>query len=139
VKYVLMDFPLESIHKQAFKAAEAVRCAGEQGKYWEMHDRLLANQKTLEPWTPHAEAVGLDVARFDRCMSAGKFAGDIRNDVAQGQGAGVGGTPGFFLAVTDTASSKVRPLRFVWGAQPFGAFKAEIDAVLTEQGGKGRD
>jgi protein-disulfide isomerase len=139
VKYVLMDFPLESIHKLAFKAAEAVRCAGEQGKYWEMHDRLLANQRTLEPWMPHAQAVGLDAARFDSCLSTGKFAGDIRNDMAQGQGAGVGGTPGFFLAITDAANSKVRPLRFVWGAQPFSAFKAEIDALLAEQGKKGRD
>ena len=54
--------PLESIHKLAFKAAQAAHCAGEQGKYWEMHDRLFENQKALEPWAPHAEAVGLDVA-----------------------------------------------------------------------------
>jgi len=58
VKYVFVDFPLESIHKFAFKASEAAHCAGEQNKFWEMHDRLFANQKTLEPWTPHAEAIG---------------------------------------------------------------------------------
>jgi len=55
--------PLESIHKLAFKAAEAANCAGEQGKYWEMHDRLYASQQNLEPWTAHAEAIGLDVAK----------------------------------------------------------------------------
>ena len=44
--------PLESIHKNAFKAAQAAGCAGEQGKFWEMHDRLFENQKALEPWTP---------------------------------------------------------------------------------------
>src|SRR6184192_3148593 len=52
--------PLESIHNLAFKAAEAARCAGEQGKYWEMHDRLFENQKTLEPWATHAQAIGRD-------------------------------------------------------------------------------
>jgi len=67
-----MDYPLESLHKFAFKAAEAARCAGEQGKYWEMHDRLFANQTTLEPWTPHAEAVGLNVPRFEACMNSVK-------------------------------------------------------------------
>ena len=58
---MFLDLPLESIHKQAFKAAEAANCAGDQAKYWEMHDRLFENQKALEPWNTHAEAVGLDL------------------------------------------------------------------------------
>ncbi len=59
---VKLDMPLEAIHKQAFKAAEATHCAKDQGKFWEMHDRLFANQRKLEPWSAHAEALGLDVA-----------------------------------------------------------------------------
>ena len=129
-----MDLPLESIHKLAFKAAEAANCAGEQGKFWEMHDRLFANQKALEPWKAHAEAVGgLDVSKFEACLNAGKQAEEIRRDMAQAQKAGVTGTPLFFLAYTDPSSSKVKTLVRLSGAQPFAAFKAEIDKLLAEQ------
>src|SRR6266571_4836593 len=47
VRYFFKDFPIEGLHSQAFRAAEAARCAGAQGKYWEMHDRLLGNQQLL--------------------------------------------------------------------------------------------
>jgi len=128
-----MDFPLESIHKSAFKAAEAARCAGEQGKFWQMHDRLYANQTSLEPAKPHAEAIGLDVAKFEGCLSAGKYAEAIRKDAAEGAKAGVTGTPLFFLAYTDPTSSKVKTVARLSGAQPFAAFKAQIDQLLAEQ------
>ena len=133
-----MDFPLESIHKFAFKAAEAARCGGEQGKYWQMHDRLYANQQTLDAWTAHAEAVGLDGAQFESCLSNDKYAAEIRKDLAQGQGAGVTGTPAFFLGVTDPASTKVKTLSSLKGAQVYPAFKAQIDALLTAQGAEGK-
>ncbi len=133
IKYVLLDLPLESIHPFAFKAAEAAYCAGEQGKYWEMHDRLFANQQTLDSWNAHAEAVGLDVARFESCLSSDKTAADIRRDMMQAQAAGVTGTPGFFLAATDPARNKVKTLRSIKGAQPYAAFKAQIDALLQAQ------
>jgi len=128
-----VDLPLESIHKLAFKAAEAANCAGEQGKYWEMHDRLFANQKTFEPWKAHAEAVGLDVAKFETCLNAGKQAEEIRKDMAEAQKAGVTGTPLFFLAYTDPNSSKVKTVVRISGAQPFSAIKAQIDKLLGEQ------
>ena len=67
-KVVLRDMPLEAIHPQAFKAAEASRCAGEQGKFWEMHDRLFTNQNALarKDLSAHAQALGLDGAAFDQ-------------------------------------------------------------------------
>ena len=138
VKYVFMDFPLESIHKLAFKAAEAARCAGEQNKYWEMHDRLFANQKTLDAWTDHAKAVGLDATQFESCLQSGKFAADIRKDMAVAQSAGLTGTPAFFLAMTDPAGTKVKTLRFFKGAQPYAAFKAQIDALLAGPAAEGK-
>ena len=128
-----MDFPLESIHKFAFKAAEAARCAAEQGKFWQMHDRLFTNQTALEPAKPHAEAIGLDVAKFEGCLSAGKYAEAIRKDAAEGAKAGVTGTPAFFLAYTDPNSSKVKTEVRLTGAQPYAAFKAQIDKLLGEQ------
>ena len=132
VKSVFVDLPLESIHKFAFKAAEATACAGEQGKYWEMHDRLFENQKALEPWNGHAEALGLDVAKFEQCMTAGKFAPEIRRDMAEANRVGVSGTPGFLIARTDPASSKVKVLAVLRGARPFADFKTEFDQLLEE-------
>jgi protein-disulfide isomerase len=128
-----MDFPLESIHKNAFKAAEAARCAGEQGKFWQMHDRLFTNQTSLEPWKPHAEAVGLDVAKFEGCLNAGKYAEAVRKDAADALKAGVSVTPSFFLAYTDPNSSKVKTAVRLTGAQPYAAFKAQIDQLLADQ------
>jgi protein-disulfide isomerase len=107
-------------------------CAGEQGKYWEMHDRLYANQQSLEPWTAHAEAIGLDMSKFQSCLDSGRSADEIRKDMAEAQKAGVTGTPAFFLAYTDPASSKVKTVTALKGAQPFAAFKAAIDKLLAE-------
>jgi len=131
VRHVFMDLPLESIHKVAFKAAEGANCAGEQGKYWEMHDRLFENQNKLQELTPHAEAIGLDVPKFDECLKSGRQAASVRQDMAEAQKAGVTGTPTFFLAYTDPKSSKVKTVRRLTGAQPFANFKAEIDKLLT--------
>ena len=135
VKYYVLDLPLESIHRDAFKAAVAVRCAGEQGKYWEMHDRLFANQQTLNQWEAHAAAVGLDAARFGACMASDKYAADVRKDIGQTQVAGVTGTPGFYFGTTEANGSKVKTVKFVNGARPFTALKAEIDALLNAASG----
>lgn len=69
VRYVFMDFPLESIHPLALKAAEASHCAAEQKQYWKMHDRLFANQDKLarNQLMAHAKALGLDERRFATC------------------------------------------------------------------------
>jgi protein-disulfide isomerase len=135
VKYVVRDFPLESIHRNAFKAAEAARCAGEQGKYWEMHARLFANQQTLGPkdLPQHAQALGLDTPKFQGCLDSGNYATAIRKDLAEGQKAGVTGTPGFFLGVTDPNDQKVKVSRVLKGAQPYAAFKDAIDSLLSSQ------
>ena len=131
VKTVFLDLPLEAIHKSAFGAAKAARCAGEQGKYWEMHDRLFANQKALEPWTPHAEAIGLDVAAFDTCVASDKHDAAIRRDIAEVQKLGITGTPAFLIGRTDPKSSKLTIAAAVRGARPFADFKTEIDKLLA--------
>jgi protein-disulfide isomerase len=130
VRHAFLDLPLESIHKSAFKAAEAARCAGDQGRFWEMHDRLFANQKALEPWMPHAEAIGLDAAKFEACMTSAKWAPEIRSRIAQAQAFGISGTPGFYLALTDPTSTKVKTVKFLRGAVPYDTFKTEIDKLL---------
>lgn len=135
IRYVLLDMPLESIHKLAFKAAEATHCAEEQGKFWEMHHRLFEQQKSLEPWKAHAEALGLDVARFEECMTSGRHAPAIRKDIAEAQKAGVTGTPAFLIAVTDPADkTKVKGLTTLRGAKPYDQFKAELEQALAGPG-----
>lgn len=130
-----MDFPLETIHANAFKAAEAARCAHEQGKFWEMHDRLFANQQALAPdkLSQHAQAIGLDVSKFQLCLDNGKYAAEIRKNLTEGQQAGVTGTPGFFLGMTDPNSQTVKALRALSGAQPYARFKEAIDSLLSSQ------
>lgn len=132
---MIRDFPLESIHPQAFKAAEATHCANEQGKYWEMHDRLFANQKALgvKDLPQHAQALGLDEAKFQQCLDSGKYAARIRKDLTEGQKLGVTGTPGFFLGVTDPNGNEIKAVRQIKGAQPWAAFQGAIDSLLAEQ------
>ena len=133
VKYVLRDFPLEAIHKDAFKAGEAAHCAGEQGKFWEMHARLFAHQGALGPndLVQRAQALGLDVPRFQQCLESAKYAPRIRKDLADGQRAGVSGTPTFFLGLSEPNGREVRVVRMIRGALPYTSFKDAIDSLLS--------
>jgi predicted DsbA family dithiol-disulfide isomerase len=133
MRYALLDLPLERIHKSAFGAAEATHCARDQGKFWEMHDRLFEHTRNLEPWSPHAEAIGLDVAAFDACMASDKHADSIRADMKEAAKVRITGTPGFVVGLTDPEDpSKVKGLSFIRGAQPFQAFQQQIEAALEE-------
>lgn len=129
----MRDFPLESIHPHAFKAAEAAHCAADQGKYWEMHDRLFAHQRNLTAGElpGHATALGLDLPKFRQCLESGRHTAQVRRDLTDGETAGVRGTPTFFLGVMEASGSTVKVVRVIRGAQPFSAFKATIDAVLA--------
>ena len=122
VRIVWKDFPLTSIHPQAFKAAEAGQCAREQGKFWELHDRLFANQQALEPdaLKQHAAAVGLDVTMFNACFDASKYGERVQQQMSVGSQLGVGSTPTTFING-----------RLVSGAQPYEVFTAIIDEELA--------
>lgn len=135
VWYVFRNFPIESIHPQAFKAAEAAECAGEQGMYWEMHDRLFGNQSALAPadLPGHARALGLDGDKFAKCLEGSQTAESIRQDLADAQKAGVRGTPSFFLGLTAPNGEAVKAIRMIQGAQPYAAFKEAIDGLLAAQ------
>ncbi len=130
-----MDLPLESIHKQAFKAAEAAACAGDQGRYWEMHDQLFGNQKALAPeqLRAYAQALPLDLAEFDSCLQSGKHVQAIRRDMAAARAAGLTSTPSFGIGFTDANNpNKVRVVRTLRGAQPYTAFKTALDGLLVK-------
>ena len=131
VKYIFRDLPL-SFHPHAFKAAEASQCGREQGKFWEMHDRLFANQKLLAPadLTKHAEALGLNVAKFQQCMDSGKYADEIRREASQANTWGIEGTPTFIVGVVQPDAS-VKVVKQVVGARGYEEFKAAIEAALA--------
>jgi len=137
VKYVWRDYPLE-FHQNAEKAAEAAHCAGEQGKFWDMHDRLFANQQNIAAadLPKHAEALGLNVSLFQQCLDSGRFATEIKKDIADAGGAGISGTPSFLIGVVQPNGS-VRITKKLVGAKSYSEFKSAIDAVLTPPAGGG--
>ena len=122
VRVVWKDFPLTQIHPQAFKAGEAAHCAGDQGKYWEYHDRLFANQQSLMPddLKKHAADLGLDATAFAACLDSSKYGERVRDGVAEGTRLGVNSTPMFYVNG-----------RVVSGAQPYEAFASVIDEELS--------
>ena len=128
-KLVVYDLPLPN-HPLAPKAAEAARCAGDQGKYWEMHDQLFADSQRLavQELKSYADAVGLDQARFSECLDGGKFTEHLRQDVSKAMELGVGGTPTFVLGREDNGNVSGKVIR---GAQPLASFQMEIERLLS--------
>jgi len=124
VQLVFMDFPL-GFHPHAMPAANAARCAGAQGKFWQYHDALFADQSKLDPSDLKATAktLGLDTAKFDACFDKSQFSGEIQKDVDEGHKLNVNGTPTFFING-----------REVVGAQPPAAFESIIDQELAKSG-----
>jgi protein-disulfide isomerase len=134
VKFIFWDFPLKS-HKNAFKAAETARCAHDQGKYWELHDRLFANQESLslQDLSRHAQAIGLDLRTFQVCLDSGKHEAEVRKDMDEAVKVGVKLTPTFFLGLTEPDNPKVKIEKTILGAKPYTAFKETIDGFLSAQ------
>jgi len=133
VRYVFRDFPLDQIHPQARKAAEAAHCAGEHGKYWEMHDLLFQNQKALahSQLAEHARTIAVDGAKFDECLSSGRHAARVERGFTEGSAIGVQGTPSFVVGKTKAGGVvEGLPIR---GAQPLDTFRRIIDQTLAEQ------
>lgn len=125
VKIVFKNLPLP-FHKEADPAARAALAAGKQGKFWEMHDALFANQASLKAdfYTAKAKELGLDVEKFKKDMESDEIKNQVKEDANLAQKHGISGTPGFF--VNGVA---------VKGAYPFDHFKQIIDRWLeTKQG-----
>ena len=130
VRMVYRDFPLASVHENAQKAAEAAQCAGEQGKYWEMHDEIFANHTAMsvDDLKKHARGLGITVDRFDRCLESGAYAEEVKKDMADGQALGVQGTPTFFVGLTGKDNT-IQGIRIA-GARPYAVFKQMFDRFL---------
>jgi Protein-disulfide isomerase len=101
------DFPLTAIHSQAMIAAEASRCAEEQGKFWEYHDQLFtASKLEKDALVEYARNLKLDEKQFESCLTSEKFKTQIENDLQDGRKVGVNGTPGFFINGIELSGAK---------------------------------
>lgn len=129
VRFISRDLPLE-FHPFARKAAEAARCAGDQGKYWELRDALYTKQEAPsdEVITKAVESLSLEVKGFHSCLDSHKYKVDVQKDASEAAALQISGTPTFVLA--KSAKDKLDGIRIV-GAQPFAAFQSIIDALLN--------
>jgi protein-disulfide isomerase len=123
VRLIYMDFPLP-MHSNALKAAQAARCAGDQGKYWQFHDALFADQSKLDQAGLKATAgnLKLDTKKFDECTAGDLHMEEIRKSQMEGSDVGVDGTPTFLING-----------RLMSGALPASEMEAVIDEELAAQ------
>jgi protein-disulfide isomerase len=131
IRYAFRHFPLTGLHPHAMKAAEAGECGRSQGKFWPLHDRLFANQKSLEPASllDHARAAGLDLKAFEACLE-GQAAAVVQADLDAGNRAGISATPTFFLGFAQKDGS-IRIVEKLVGAKPYAAFQSVLDRMLA--------
>ncbi len=124
IRFVYRDFPLYSIHPEAGPAAEAADCAGEQGRYYDYHDRLFSGEFELSAnaYTQYATELGLDEAKFNDCMSSHRYKDEVTADYQYASNLGVRSTPTFFI----------NGIALI-GAQPIEAFQQIIDKELSGQ------
>jgi protein-disulfide isomerase len=122
VRLVYRDFPLSSLHANAFSAAEAANCANEQGAFWEFHDRLFSMELGLgmEAYRSYASQLGLDTQSFIKCLESGRYRDEVQADYDFAADLGVRSTPTFFI----------NGIAIV-GAQPFEVFQQVIDKELA--------
>lgn len=128
VRYVFKDYPLTSIHPQAVEAAQAARCARDQGAFIEMHDTLFSRQdawagnaNATEIFVGFAEEMGLDSDAFSLCLESGEYEEAVLADLEEGTSLGVRGTPTFFING-----------HYMSGAQPYASFEEQIDELTSE-------
>ncbi len=122
VRLVFRQFPLNSIHPNAQKAAEASLCAHAQGRFWDMHDTMFKEQRALgvDQLKQKAARLELDTEEFNTCLDSGRYAAQVAADLEAGAEAGVSGTPAMFVNG-----------RFLSGAQPYEAIAEVIDDELA--------
>jgi|HubBroStandDraft_1064217.scaffolds.fasta_scaffold150669_2 protein-disulfide isomerase len=134
------DMPLP-FHEHAVPAARAAHCAGEQGKFWEMHDSLFTDKipipgpngrssgLTTSDIDERAAKLGLDTAKLDACMASTRFADEIKRSSEEAAKMNIEGTPTFVIGTIGPNGNVVSVKKTIVGAQPFGAFKAAIDPL----------
>ena len=132
VRFSTRDLPLP-MHPHATRAAKASRCAGEQGKFWELRMALVRNASALSPAliSEQAKLLNLNVAAFDTCLSGTAFDALIEQDIATARSIGVTGTPTFVIG--KTVSGPFTGVKLI-GAPPLAAFESRIKTLINGPG-----
>ena len=129
LRYISRDFPLDTIHPLAIAALRADRCAGEQGKFWEMRHAILGNGKLKsDSFAGYAKDLTLDVARFNACVGdTARLDARWQSDRAEGVSVGVTGTPAFVIG--RSTARGLEGIRLA-GAKPYSVFDAALKDLL---------
>jgi protein-disulfide isomerase len=136
MKRVFMDCP-STFHNQAFKAATAGLCAGDQGKFWQMNEKLFDNSTyshdylDTENLLKYAEELKLDMTAFKACFDGRKHDAEIRRRVAEATKAGVTGTPGFILGYLQPDGTVKEVTRQIGATDLYMQYEAFINSALT--------
>jgi protein-disulfide isomerase len=132
VRFVYRDYP-RADRGVGVDAAVAARCAGAQGRYWAMHDRLFSERSRLDSglFKGYAKAMGLDQAVFAKCFDERQYLESIFQDRQEATRWGFHGTPGFILIRTAGGPTEKEPAVAIPGAVPFNEFAEEIDRMLA--------
>ena len=132
VQYMFVDYPIAQLHPTAARAHEAANCAAEQGKYWELHRALFTSAvaKDDAALLAVARGAGIDAARLQGCLASGKYTGPVQASVRRMEALGIQGTPMILIGLTPAPGEPMKVVKFVYGAQPFTAFKAALDSLL---------
>lgn len=126
IKFVYREYP---VHQGADKASEAALCANEQGKFWEYHDKLFADQSVwpslgTPQFKKYATDLGLSTEQFNSCLDSGKEAANLKTDMEDAKSYGVSGTPYFFVLKNGELK------RTITGAYPYDTFQLAISSAL---------
>jgi protein-disulfide isomerase len=133
VRFYYRDMPLP-FHEHAMPAARAAHCAGEQGKFWEMHDSLFADKTAAlatSDINDRAEKLGLDTAKLDACIASDRFAEVIQHSSEEAAKMNIEGTPTFLIGTMNASGDVVSVKKPIIGALPFDAFRSAIEPLLT--------
>jgi protein-disulfide isomerase len=133
IKFAYRDYP-RADRGVGVEAAVAARCAGAQGRYWAMHDRLFGAGSRLDSgsFRSAAKSIGLDQTQFAKCFDERRYLESIFQDRQEANRWGFHGTPGFILMQTVAGPTEKVPAVAIPGAFPFDAFAEEIDRMLAK-------
>lgn len=132
VRFVFIHYPIAQLHPAAQRSHEAAACAGEQGRFWEMHFSLFNGPVARDDaaLVEQAKTVGLDTAAFSSCLTSGRHTAAIRASVARVEKLGIEGTPMTLIGQTPSPGEPMKVGSYVYGARPYADFKAAIEAAL---------
>ena len=133
LRYAFIDYPIQQLHPDAFRAHEAANCAGIRASTWEMNAQLFTKPtKDVNDLVSQAESVGVNSGKFRSCLEGGRYSTPVRESVSRMQDLGVDSTPTFLFGLTPPSGQPMKVLKVVKGALPFDQFKTTIDALLQQ-------